>query len=56
MVLDEIPEDCVIYDHSQETYIFDKEGACIIHEETVGTDPDSGVPEAILNSRRFLTL
>ena len=43
MVLDEIPDDKVIFEHSQEKYIYHEEGAWIIHEETVGVDPGSGV-------------
>ena len=51
--LDQIPEDGVIYEFSQERYEFDPEGAWVLHEETVATNPDSGRPEAHVNSRRL---
>ena len=53
MVLDQIPEGGVIYEHSHESYTFDPEGAWTLHEETVGVDPDTGRPEALVNSRRL---
>ena len=53
MVLDQIPEDGVIYEFSNERYTFDPDGAWVVHEEVVATDPDTGRAEAHVNSRRL---
>ena len=53
MVLDEIPENGVIDEHSQEQHVYGADAPLGIHEETVGVDPDSGKAEAYVNARRF---
>ncbi len=42
-----------MYEFSQDRYEYGPEGAWILHEEMVAADPDSGRPEAHVNSRRL---
>ena len=53
LIADQIPSDGVIYEFSQERYEFDPEGSFIIHEETIGVDPDTNIAESHVNTRRM---
>ena len=46
MVREEIPDDGVIYEVSEERWVLDRRGGWKVSEETVGTDPDTGEAEA----------
>ena len=53
LVEQQIPANGIIFEVSEETYIFDPDGAFYIFEETIATDPDSGQAEAHVNYRRM---